>query len=341
MPSQHTRNQNHIQISNQKISCTCTKTGCLKKYCACFSNGIFCDDCQCENCENRKEFFPKNDNNNNNGKDMNFINLMKMQSPTMQLGICNCTKSNCTKKYCECYKSGRECSWMCRCVNCANCESRRDKIHCERFLIDAIGIQIINNIISFSKREVVVNLVNNNNIGNCNNSSNINNNNSDNKNISFYNNHDSKLEKNSIEDINKVVSENKDVGITKNNEENRVKDKEKKIEKKEKKNINENVGNIKKKHNLRDLNKKNKVKEEDKYKSNKKERNNSSVKKDKQEDIYTPMKMSNKKRLRNTTSNFKTPINCSANLTTTEKTNKTKNNTNNKRRITKGKRLNM
>ena len=85
----------------------------------------------------------------------------------------------------------------------------------------------------------------------------------------------------------------------------------------------------------------NKVKEEDKYKSNKKERNNSSVKKDKQEDIYTPMKMSNKKRLRNTTSNFKTPINCSANLTTTEKTNKTKNNTNNKRIITKGKRLNM
>ena len=149
------------------------------------------------------------------------------------------------------------------------------------------------------------------------------------------------MEKNSIEDINNVVSENKDVGITKNNEENRVKDKEKKIEKKEKKNINENVGNIKKKHNLRDLNKKNKVKEEDKYKSNKKERNNSSVKKDKQEDIYTPMKMSNKKRLRNTTSNFKTPINCSANLTTTEKTNKTKNNTNNKRRITKGKRLNM
>ena len=67
-------------------------------------------------------------------------------------------------------------------MNCANCE---------RYLIDVIGIQIINNIVSFSKREVVVNLINNNNIGNCNNSSNINNNNSDNKNISFFNNYDS------------------------------------------------------------------------------------------------------------------------------------------------------
>jgi hypothetical protein len=65
------------------------------------------------------------------------------------------------------------------------------------------------------------------------------------------------------------------------------------------------------------------------------------MKNNKQEDIYTPIKMSNKKRLRNIASNFKTKINYSGNLTTAEKTNKTKNNGDNKRRVTKGKRLNM
>ena len=258
---------------------------------------------------------------------MNFLNIMKMQSPTMQLGICNCTKSNCTKKYCECYKSGRECSWMCRCVNCANCVNRRDKIHCERYLIDAIGIQIVNNIISFMKREVITSNIintfncNNGNFNNCNNS----------------NFSDSKNEKSVVcESLVNIVNcdkEKNDKSEFKDKEKKNKKDKKNKGEKKKNSNI-----NLSKKHCLRELNK-NKIKDEDKYKSNKKDRN-SSFKKNKYEDIYTPMKMSNKKRLRNS-SNFKTPINYSGNLTTAEKTNKAKNNTNNKRRITKGKRLNM
>jgi hypothetical protein len=251
---------------------------------------------------------------------------MKMQSPTMQLGICNCTKSNCTKKYCECYKSGRECSWMCRCVNCSNCESRRDKIHCERYLINAIGIQIINNIISLSKREVIANLINNNiNIDTNNSISNENDNdyNTNSKNNSHISNYESKLEKNSIENKN-VISENKNVEIEKKNEKSDdVKEKQKKFGGKNKKN--------KKKNNIYE-NIRNTIK---------KERINCNMKNNKQEDIYTPMKMSNKKRLRNIASNFKTKINYSGNLTTAEKTNKTKNNGDNKRRVTKGKRLNM
>ena len=34
--------------------------------------------------------------------------------------ICTCTKSNCNKKYCECYKSNQKCTYRCRCVNCKN-----------------------------------------------------------------------------------------------------------------------------------------------------------------------------------------------------------------------------
>ena len=33
---------------------------------------------------------------------------------------CNCTKTKCVKKYCECYKSNQKCTYKCRCVNCKN-----------------------------------------------------------------------------------------------------------------------------------------------------------------------------------------------------------------------------
>lgn len=35
---------------------------------------------------------------------------------------CNCKKSNCQKKYCECYQAGIKCSDLCKCENCKNSE---------------------------------------------------------------------------------------------------------------------------------------------------------------------------------------------------------------------------
>ncbi|CAK85358.1 unnamed protein product (macronuclear) [Paramecium tetraurelia] len=35
---------------------------------------------------------------------------------------CNCKKSNCLKKYCECYQMGVKCSELCKCDECKNCE---------------------------------------------------------------------------------------------------------------------------------------------------------------------------------------------------------------------------
>ena len=35
----------------------------------------------------------------------------------------DCTKSNCNKKYCECYKAGKKCNDKCRCLNCLNSNS--------------------------------------------------------------------------------------------------------------------------------------------------------------------------------------------------------------------------
>jgi hypothetical protein len=35
---------------------------------------------------------------------------------------CNCKKSNCRNKYCECYQAGVVCSSSCKCVDCLNFE---------------------------------------------------------------------------------------------------------------------------------------------------------------------------------------------------------------------------
>ena len=33
---------------------------------------------------------------------------------------CNCKKSNCLKKYCECYNDGLGCNEICKCEDCKN-----------------------------------------------------------------------------------------------------------------------------------------------------------------------------------------------------------------------------
>lgn len=135
-------NTSNIPQSPNKISCTCTKTNCKKKYCACFASGRYCENCQCENCENKKV-------NNLNG-----VVAINGSFPHGNI-ICNCTKSNCKKKYCECYKGGKECSWLCRCVNCENCAKR--KINCDDYIIEGIGIEISNNIMSIKRRIILDN----------------------------------------------------------------------------------------------------------------------------------------------------------------------------------------
>ena len=46
-------NKNESVEKNSKIHCTCKKTKCIKKYCECFSSGVLCYNCKCENCENK------------------------------------------------------------------------------------------------------------------------------------------------------------------------------------------------------------------------------------------------------------------------------------------------
>ena len=97
--------------NKEKLCCNCTKTQCIKKYCECFANNNYCIDCHCKNCLN-KYFDYYN---------QNCIKLNENENENDKI-ICTCSKSNCNKKYCECFKVGKKCGKKCRCLNCLNME---------------------------------------------------------------------------------------------------------------------------------------------------------------------------------------------------------------------------
>nr|BAG50072.1 transcription factor CPP [Lotus japonicus] len=125
--------------------CNCKKSKCLKLYCECFAAGVYCiEPCSCQDCFNkpihedtvlqtRKQiesrnplaFAPKVIRNSDSvpeiGDDPN-----KTPASARHKRGCNCKKSNCLKKYCECYQGGVGCSISCRCEGCKNAFGRKD-----------------------------------------------------------------------------------------------------------------------------------------------------------------------------------------------------------------------
>ncbi|XP_010250000.1 PREDICTED: uncharacterized protein LOC104592360 isoform X2 [Nelumbo nucifera] len=121
--------------------CNCKRSKCLKLYCECFAAGVYCaEPCACLECFNKPEyedtvlgtrqqiesrnplaFAPKivrhvTESPANTGEDGN---RMTPSSARHKRG-CNCKKSMCLKKYCECYQAGVGCSDGCRCEGCKN-----------------------------------------------------------------------------------------------------------------------------------------------------------------------------------------------------------------------------
>ncbi|RDY11284.1 CRC domain-containing protein TSO1, partial [Mucuna pruriens] len=126
--------------------CNCKKSKCLKLYCDCFTAGAFCTDpCACQGCLNRPEYAetvtdtrnliqsrnpiafapkivkPTTDNSSN----MEDKNLTTPSSARHKRG-CNCKRSMCLKKYCECYQANVGCSSGCRCEGCKNVHGKKE-----------------------------------------------------------------------------------------------------------------------------------------------------------------------------------------------------------------------
>ena len=103
-------------------SCSCSKTHCLKMYCACFRDSKLCSrDCHCIDCDNTLE-------ESRIGGKLHFARneLLKKKQFSTAFGnrTCRCTKTHCLKMYCVCFSNGAACAEKCKCVGCENPRGR-------------------------------------------------------------------------------------------------------------------------------------------------------------------------------------------------------------------------
>ncbi|CAD8062285.1 unnamed protein product [Paramecium primaurelia] len=108
--------------------CSCTKTNCLKMYCSCFHNGQTCvESCKCEDCQNTNNNIDQRDEAVEYIKKKAHRNKKVPQEKlfeTKDIWGCNCKKTRCQKRYCECYIRQKHCTVEC---NCNHCENGKDE----------------------------------------------------------------------------------------------------------------------------------------------------------------------------------------------------------------------
>jgi len=107
------------------VGCKCNKIRCLRLHCSCFKQGQQCSPaCKCISCLNNdtfgeaRSFVMHYTAEMNNVAFMPTIVRLESSNDLVYRRGCHCKKTNCKKKYCECFKFGAKCTALCKCDSC-------------------------------------------------------------------------------------------------------------------------------------------------------------------------------------------------------------------------------
>lgn len=140
-------NNKKKETTPKRTPCNCKKSKCLKLYCECFAAQRVCQDCNCAECLNtpqhskeREKAIKDTKAKNPNAFKSRFTakTATAAQESSHNMG-CRCKRSQCLKKYCECFQAGALCGAKCKCADCMNYRGSQALIDKRRKIKDQRG----------------------------------------------------------------------------------------------------------------------------------------------------------------------------------------------------------